>query len=99
MACMWHTAVLPDHLDATTGAHLDRPTSAAHKRHLRPRVPAVVSPLRRKEAISRAHDRLACEVCGFDFAITYGDLGTGFIEAHHVLPLSAIPEVLRVTPL
>ena len=32
---------------------------------------------------------LACEVCEFDFAGTYGDLGEGYIEVHHVLPLHA----------
>jgi len=30
---------------------------------------------------------LRCEVCDFDFARTYGDLGEGFIEVHHVVPL------------
>jgi 5-methylcytosine-specific restriction protein A len=31
--------------------------------------------------------QLLCEVCGFDFARTYGDLGAGYIEVHHVTPL------------
>jgi 5-methylcytosine-specific restriction protein A len=31
---------------------------------------------------------LSCEVCAFDFARTYGKLGEGFIEAHHILPLA-----------
>ncbi|MEU6390653.1 HNH endonuclease [Streptomyces sp. NPDC046939] len=30
---------------------------------------------------------LRCEVCGFDFARVYGELGTGYIEVHHKLPL------------
>lgn len=30
---------------------------------------------------------LLCEVCGFDFARAYGDLGEGYIEVHHVTPL------------
>ncbi|MER7492619.1 HNH endonuclease [Streptomyces pharetrae] len=30
---------------------------------------------------------LRCEVCAFDFARTYGDLGEGYIEVHHVTPL------------
>jgi predicted HNH restriction endonuclease len=33
---------------------------------------------------------LSCTVCGFDFAQTYGDVGAGFIEAHHVVPLSQL---------
>ena len=32
--------------------------------------------------------RLACEVCGFDFAEVYGELGAGFAECHHTLPLA-----------
>ncbi|MFF4400198.1 HNH endonuclease [Streptomyces sp. NPDC001480] len=31
--------------------------------------------------------RLRCEVCSFDFAAAYGDLGDGYIEVHHRLPL------------
>jgi len=40
--------------------------------------------------IKRAHSRdrgLRCEVCDFDFARAYGDLGEGYIEVHHVTPL------------
>lgn len=33
-------------------------------------------------------ERLACEVCGFDFEATYGELGTGYIECHHTQPIS-----------
>ncbi|MEU9435736.1 HNH endonuclease [Streptomyces sp. NPDC048252] len=30
---------------------------------------------------------LRCEVCSFDFTAAYGDLGDGYIEVHHRLPL------------
>jgi 5-methylcytosine-specific restriction enzyme A len=30
---------------------------------------------------------LSCEVCSFDFAQTYGERGSGYIECHHVEPL------------
>lgn len=36
--------------------------------------------------------RLACEVCGFDFAMIYGERGAGFAECHHVRPLSELRE-------
>lgn len=36
--------------------------------------------------------RLACEVCGFDFSEVYGELGAGFIEAHHTIPVSEMEE-------
>jgi hypothetical protein len=32
--------------------------------------------------------KLACEVCEFDFAATYGQHGHGFIEAHHKIPVA-----------
>ena len=31
---------------------------------------------------------LKCEVCGFDFHEAYGQLGYGFIECHHIVPIS-----------
>lgn len=34
------------------------------------------------------YGRLVCEVCGVDFATTYGDDGKGVIEAHHRLALA-----------
>jgi 5-methylcytosine-specific restriction protein A len=36
----------------------------------------------------RAAEVLACEVCGFSFESRYGELGRGFIECHHLRPLS-----------
>lgn len=33
-----------------------------------------------------------CWVCGFDFAETYGQIGAGFIEAHHTKPVSSLKE-------
>jgi len=39
------------------------------------------------DATRRAGKPIACEVCGFDFARTYGDRGSGYIECHHVVPL------------
>ncbi|MFD8303176.1 HNH endonuclease [Streptomyces sp. NPDC059690] len=37
--------------------------------------------------VRRSGQRLRCEVCDFDFARTYGGLGEGYIEVHHVTPL------------
>ncbi|MEU9481089.1 HNH endonuclease [Streptomyces sp. NPDC048191] len=47
-------------------------------------------PRLRKLKIEQARRRgrpLHCEVCAFDFAHTYGELGDGYIEVHHVTPL------------
>jgi len=43
---------------------------------------------RKKAAALARQGALPCEVCGFDFAATYGPLGARFIEAHHILPLA-----------
>ncbi|MFH8500138.1 HNH endonuclease [Streptomyces coeruleorubidus] len=39
------------------------------------------------EQVRRHGNALQCEVCDFDFARTYGNLGEGYIEVHHVTPL------------
>ncbi|MER2109261.1 MAG: HNH endonuclease, partial [Solibacillus sp.] len=35
-----------------------------------------------------AKGNLICEVCGMDFYQTYGELGKGYIECHHKIPLA-----------
>lgn len=44
---------------------------------------------RKLAAVKAAGLPIACEVCDFDFAATYGEVGEGYIEVHHVLPLHA----------
>ena len=39
-----------------------------------------------------------CAACGFDFAISYGDLGRDFIHVHHLKPLRAIVAEYEVDP-
>lgn len=57
---------------------------AIHKRYERN------SALIKKIKAKRLQDDpiLQCEVCGFSFMETYGEIGKGFIEAHHLNPLS-----------
>lgn len=57
---------------------------ATHKRYERN------SSLIKKVKEQRLNDDpfLQCEVCGFSFMETFGDIGKGFIEAHHLKPLS-----------
>lgn len=38
-------------------------------------------------SVAAAGVRIACEVCRFDFERTYGAVGQGYIEVHHVRPL------------
>lgn len=39
-------------------------------------------------AVLEAGGTIACEVCGFDFALHYGEPGEGFCEVHHTKPLT-----------
>jgi predicted HNH restriction endonuclease len=43
---------------------------------------------RKKQSVLSECGRLACEVCGFDFAAAYGPRGDGFAECHHTQPIS-----------
>ena len=51
----------------------------------------------KKAAVLGSTGRLSCEVCGFDFSATYGSLGVGFCEVHHLSPLSASDESVATT--
>jgi 5-methylcytosine-specific restriction protein A len=46
----------------------------------------------KKRHVLQATSRLACEACHFDFAATYGDLGYGFAECHHTIPVAELTE-------
>lgn len=37
-----------------------------------------------------------CAVCGFDFEVTYGERGAGFIEVHHLKPIAEVGEQYEV---
>lgn len=38
----------------------------------------------------KTHGELKCEICGFNFEKAYGEIGFGFIEAHHLKPISTM---------
>ena len=39
-----------------------------------------------------------CMVCGFDFKAVYGPVGEGYIEVHHLLPISQTDSEHEVNP-
>jgi 5-methylcytosine-specific restriction protein A len=71
---------LDDGIEAEEGGLL----TALHRRRERSR--KLVD--RKKAKVLAGKQHLSCEVCGFDFAATYGDRGVGFIECHHTKPVS-----------
>lgn len=50
-----------------------------------------------REACLRVNEPV-CSVCGFDFERVYGSVGQGFIEIHHVEPLSEIAVEHAIDP-
>jgi 5-methylcytosine-specific restriction protein A len=42
-----------------------------------------------------AHGNIDCEVCGFSFESTYGELGADYVHVHHVVPLHFSGEVVN----
>jgi len=45
-----------------------------------------------------AYHGTRCRTCGFDFGAVYGDIGTGFIEVHHTVPVSSMGDSYVVDP-
>jgi len=43
----------------------------------------------KEEALKKCSE-LHCEACGFSFKEFYGELGNGFIEAHHLFPIAEL---------
>jgi len=41
---------------------------------------------------------LKCLICSFSFSATYGEAGVGYIEAHHIAPISELAENTIVRP-
>lgn len=54
------------------------------------------NPNLRKKAIE-IHG-VTCKGCGFNYEEMYGEIGKGFIEIHHIKPMSSIKEEIIVDP-
>lgn len=46
-----------------------------------------------------AHWGCQCVICNFDFQKIYGDIGSGFIHVHHLVPVSEIGGSYQVDPI
>ena len=75
-------AEISDVDEAQEGAVL----TVAHRR--RERNKAIVD--KKKQTTLDEVGCLKCEVCDFDFGQFYGSVGDGFIECHHLIPLSRL---------
>lgn len=53
---------------------------------------------RLNRALCIAAHGVTCKVCGFNFENVYGEIGAGFINVHHITPVSKIGEGYLVNP-
>lgn len=54
---------------------------------------------KKKKKELKENGRLSCAACKFDFWKAYGERGKGFIECHHVIPVSSLAEEGETTKL
>lgn len=45
------------------------------------------------------HYGTICNICQFDFEAVYGNVGSGFIHVHHIVPLHVIDQSYKVDPI
>jgi 5-methylcytosine-specific restriction enzyme A len=88
-----NTAAIPALTDLDQGRSTleGNPRLVAHLR--RERDSAIVKA--KKDAVIGTTGKLCCEACGFDFKAVYRELGDGFCEVHHLLPLSKCDGVVK----
>lgn len=46
---------------------------------------------------NESEDGTICQACGLDVGQRYGPIGKGYIEAHHLQPISTLQEGIAVT--
>lgn len=44
------------------------------------------------------HHGTRCMACGFDFEEAYGEVGRGYVEVHHVVPIAETDEEVTIDP-
>ena len=52
--------------------------------------------IERNGTAAKKHHGTVCQACNLDFSDRYGDIGQGFIEAHHLTPISTLTEGVAV---
>jgi len=54
---------------------------------------------RRARQVCIRHYGMSCVVCGFNFEATYGAAVAGYIQVHHIVPMSQVRQKYRLDPL
>ena len=82
------------HLDNDDGVEEGGIFHAMHKYYERDQ--ALIR--KKKKAVFAQHTALKCEVCDFDFAEVYGELGDDFAECHHTKPVAKMQTGEKTRP-
>lgn len=53
---------------------------------------------RKNRQVCLAAKGYKCTVCNFDFEETYGVIGAGYIEVHHIIPVSSLDDNYLINP-
>jgi 5-methylcytosine-specific restriction protein A len=85
----------PEIIDDNVWAEAQEGAILTSLHRTRERSPRLV--LAKKQAVLQRVGRLTCEVCGFCFAIAYGEIGDDVIECHHRRPLSELRQRQRTS--
>lgn len=86
-----------DTFDTCLGEDLTEPVSLMEGEAYKALVNRYKRSLVARDLCIRAHG-VTCFVCGFDFQATYGALGAGYIQVHHLTPLSTRGQSHPVVP-
>lgn len=92
--CRVKADLLAEDLPVTQGGFTEG--RLVERRHLARERNLVLINHAKKRALE-ASGHLCCACCGFDFKRAYGEVGEGFIEAHHIKPLSTLTSDTTVT--
>lgn len=83
----------PDHIYDAGEEEFIEGKILARLHQQRERNPTLVK--RKKESVKKIAGKLVCEVCDFDFEAVYGELGSGYAECHHLIPLAQLEKVRK----
>jgi 5-methylcytosine-specific restriction enzyme A len=83
-------------LEPTLGLDLDRAGGVNLVEMRRYRLHRTIERNYRLAEAAKAILGSQCRVCGFSFEAVYGELGAGFIEAHHLRPISTLEENVAI---
>lgn len=78
---------VPSEAEASPLVHAEEGTVSLEDHLVHERNAALASA--KKAEVLNATGQLACEACGFDSYVVYGEIGHGFCEVHHAKPLAA----------